>query len=537
MKKALKHCFMVLSLVAIGLSSLVSLPAASAQENSLHLVLGTEPPTIDPGIATDSTSGAIIRNVFEGLYSVDVDGNYIPAVAESHEVSEDGLVYTFKLREGVQWSNGDPVTAGDFVYAWKRVLNPETASQYASILYPVAGAEAYNTGEGDADGVQVHALDDLTLEVHLEYPTPYFIELTAFYTYMPVHQATVEANPDWAAGAGESYVTNGPYDLAEWNHNANVLLTKSESYWDQDNVSVESVNMQIIESEATANSEFQAGTLDYLGLPFGTVSLDSIDLYREQGILQTAPYSAIYWYKVNTTDPVMGNENIRKALGLAIDRQSLIDNVIKGGQIPALGYVPPTMEGFIEDRGYFADADFEGAQSYLQAGLKELGLSDPSELNIELAINTSEAHSAIAQFIQAGWAEHLGINVSIRNSEWQVYLDELQNLQFQVARLGWIADYNDPTSFLDMYKTAETGNNDTGWENPDFAGLLDQAALEQDPEARLDIILEAEALMISELPVIPIYYYTNNYVVKDGIENLKPDALGNVLLKYVTINQ
>lgn len=538
MKKFLKKV-VVLGAALLAFSPVTSLSTAmvSAQEEQvLNLAIGSEPPTIDPALATDSTSGAIIKNVFEGLTAMNNDGEILPAAAESWEVSEDGLTYTFKLREGNTWSNGDPVTASDFEYAWKRVLNPETASQYASILYVLEGAEAYNSGEGEADAVGVTAVDEATLEVKLANPTSYFLELTAFYTYMPVHQATVEADADWALDASDAYVTNGPFSLTEWAHSSHYVLVKSDSYWDAESVSLDTVNVQIIEAESTANAEFQAGGIDYLGAPYSTVSLDAIDLYRANDELNVAPYAAIYWYKLNTTDEVMSNVNIRKALALAVDRQALVDNVTKGGQLPALGLVPPTSAGFEEDRGYMADADFELAKEYLATGLEELGLADPSELTINISINTSEAHSTIAQFIQEGWAQNLGINAEIDNTEWQVYLDRLNVLDFQVARMGWIADFNDASSFLDMYRTADSGNNDTGWENEEFKALIDQAAAEQDVDARTDLLVQAEAIMMDEMPVIPLYYYTNLFVIHDHVENMAPDALGNINLKDVSIS-
>ena len=201
-----------------------------------------------------------------------------------------------------------------------------------------------------------------------------------------------------------------------------------------------------------------------------------------------------------------------------------------------MGYVPPTSAGFEEDRGYFADADYDAAKEYLATGLEELGMSDPSELTINISINTSEAHSTIAQFIQEGWAQNLGINAEIDNTEWQVYLERLDVLDFQVARMGWIADFNDASTFLDMYRTADAGNNDTGWENEEYKALIDQAAAEQDVDVRTDLLLQAEAIMIEEMPVIPLYYYTNLYVVHDHVENMLPDALGNINLKDVSIS-
>lgn len=538
MKKFLKKA-VLLGAALLAFSPIAELSAATVaaqEEQVLNVAIGSEPPTIDPALATDSTSGAIIKNVFEGLTAMNNEGEVLPAAAESWEVSEDGLTYTFTLRDGNVWSNGDPVTASDFEFAWKRVLNPETASQYASILYVLEGAEAYNAGEGEADAVGVTAVDEKTLEVKLANPTSFFLELTAFYTYMPVHQATVEADANWALDAGDAYVSNGPFSLQEWAHSSHYVLVKSDSYWDAENVALDTVNVQIIEAESTANAEFQAGGIDYLGSPYSTVSLDAIDLYRANEELNVAPYAAIYWYKLNTTDEVTSNVNIRKALALAIDRQGLVDNITKGGQLPALGLVPPTIAGFEDDRGYFADADYDAAKEYLATGLEELGLADASELTINISINTSEAHSTIAQFIQEGWAQNLGINVNIDNTEWQVYLERLNVLDFQVARMGWIADYNDASSFLDMYRTADSGNNDTGWENEEFKSLIDQASAEQDPAVRSDLLLQAEAIMVDEMPVIPLYYYTNLYVVHDHVENMSPDALGNINLKDVSIS-
>lgn len=538
MKKFLKKA-VLLGAALLAFSPIAELSAATVaaqEEQVLNLAIASEPPTIDPALATDSTSGAIIKNVFEGLTAMNNEGEVLPAAAESWEVSEDGLTYTFTLRDGNVWSNGDPVTASDFEFAWKRVLNPETASQYASILYVIEGAEAYNSGEGEADAVGVTAVDEKTLEVKLANPTSFFLELTAFYTYMPVHQATVEADANWALDAGDAYVSNGPFSLQEWAHSSHYVLVKSDSYWDAENVALDTVNVQIIEAESTANAEFQAGGIDYLGSPYSTVSLDAIDLYRANEELNVAPYAAIYWYKLNTTDEVTSNVNIRKALALAIDRQGLVDNITKGGQLPALGLVPPTIAGFEDDRGYFADADYDAAKEYLATGLEELGLADASELTINISINTSEAHSTIAQFIQEGWAQNLGINVNIDNTEWQVYLERLNVLDFQVARMGWIADYNDASSFLDMYRTADSGNNDTGWENEEFKSLIDQASAEQDPAVRTDLQLQAEAIIVDEMPVIPIYYYTNLYVVQDHVENMSPDAFGNINLKDVSIS-
>lgn len=501
----------------------------------INLVVPSEPPSLHPQLATDSTSNAILQNVFEGLTSLK-DGEVIYSAAEKADVSEDLLTYTFTLRDA-KWSNGDPVTAEDFAYAWKFALNPENASEYASMLYPIKGAQAYNLGEGTEEDLGIEVVDEKTLKVTLENPTPYFLELTAFKTYFPLHRATVEANETWYAEAGDTYISNGPFVLSDWQHGGSLTLEKNENYWDAANVALDKVNISMVESETTTATMFDAGEIDFIGSPFQTVALDSIDKYKQEGILNIADHTAIYLYKFNTTGEFTSNANIRKALTLAIDRQALIDNITKGEQIPALGMVPKSVAGFEEDRGYFKDKDFEEAKKALELGMQELGISDPSEIKLNLSFNTSEAHASIAQFIQEGWRTNLGIDVTLDNSEWQVYLDKLTNLDYDIGRLGWIGDYNDAYTFLEQYDSAKNGNNDTGWENPEYTALLKQSNSETDPAKRLDLLKQAEAVIMAELPVAPIYYYTNLSVKKDHVENIEPDALGNIYLKYTTVNK
>lgn len=533
LKKIVKLVFTSL-LVAL----LLPMNAINAQEEKvLNVAVGSEPPSINPALGVDTVSGAVIRNVFERLTRKDSEGVSQPAAAESWDVSEDGLTYTFHLREGALWSDGSPVTAHDFEYAWKTVLNPETLAQSAALFYIIEGAEAYNLGEGSAEEVAVKALDDYTFEVGLTKPVPYFLDLISGQSFSPVPQAIAEGNSEWASDVGESYVSNGPFVLTEWVHNGNLVLEANPNYWDQENVHLDGVNIQVIESQSTANNAFQAGDIDYIGTPFTYVSLDSIDLYQAEGVLNIQNLGSVYYYTVNTNDEVMSNVNIRKALALAIDRQSLIDNILKGGETPAMGLVPISTHGFEDKEDYFADNDVEGAKAYLAQGLEELGMSDPNELTINLSYNTSEAHAAVAQFIQNNWTQNLGINVTLDNAEWQVHLDNLANQNYQVARLGWYSEYNDGSSLLNMYRTTTTGNNYTGWESEEYRALLDQADNELDEAARIDLLKEAEALFIDAMPIIPIYYYSNPYVVQENIVNMVPDPLGNIDLKSVDIVQ
>ncbi len=506
------------------------------EDKTLNLSITSEPPSLNPQLATDSTSGAIIRAAFEGLTRVDKDGNVQNAMAEDVKVSDDKLTYTFKLREA-KWSNGDPVVAGDFAYAWKWALDPKNASEYASILYPIKGAEAFNGGKGSADDLGIKVVDEKTLEVTLENPTPYFLELTAFYTYMPVNEKVVKDNKKWFAEAGDTYVTNGPFTLSDWKHNDSITLKKYADYWDKDNVALSTVNVKMVESETTANRMFKSGDLDYLGSPYQTVPLDAMDGYKKDKTLKSMPYAAIYEYKFNTKGKFTKNANIRKALSYAIDRQGLADNVLKGGQKPALSNVPVAIEGFEDENNKFKDNDIEAAKKALEEGMKELGIKKASDIKIGISINTSEAHAAIAQYIQEGWHKNLGIEVKMDNSEWQVFLDKVTALDYDVARMGWIADFNDAYTFLERYDTAKNGNNDTAWEDPKYKSLLVSATKETDENKRLDLLKEANTVLAEQMPIAPIYFYVNNYVEKDYVKNMAPNKLGEIDLKAVDIQK
>ena len=504
-------------------------PASGPKE--LRLNLHSEPPTADPGLAEDSTSGTIIRATFEGLTRTGEDGQVHEAAAESYEVSEDGTVYTFKLRDA-KWSNGDPVTAGDFEYAWKRVLDPKTAANYAYQLYYIKNGEAYNKGQASRDEVGVKALDDKTLQVTLENPTPFFPELTAFYTYYPVNQKVVEANEKWAVDAA-THVGNGPFKMTDWQHKNKIVLEKNDQYWDKDNVNLTKVEFTMIEDENTELSMFENGELDWAGAPMSQLPTDAIPALADSGRMKTKPIAGTYWYKFNTEQAPFNNVKIRKAFAYAIDRQSLIDNILQAGQIPATGAIPPSM--FLNEKGYFKDNDVETAKKLLEEGMKEEGLTSLPE--ITLSYNTSEAHKKIAEAIQDQWKQNLGVDVTLENKEWQVFIEDLHQGNYQIGRMGWLGDFNDPINFLELYKDKKGGNNDTNWENPQFKELLNQSALEKDPQKRKEILAQAEQILMDEMPIMPIYFYTNSWVQSEKVTGVVVDGLGNIDLKNADITE
>ncbi|WP_309480297.1 peptide ABC transporter substrate-binding protein [Brevibacillus agri] len=503
--------------------------APAAGPKVLKLNLHSEPPTADPGIAEDTTSSTIITATFEGLTRVGKDNKVHEAAAESYTVSEDGKKYTFKIRDA-KWSNGDPVTAKDFEFAWKRALDPKTASNYAYQLYYVKGAEAFNKGTGKVEDVGVKALDDKTLEVELTNPTPFFLELVAFKTYFPVHQKTVEANDKWATDA-KTIVGNGPFKMETWEHKSKLVVVKNENYWDKDNVKLDKIEFSMVEDENTELSMFENGELDWAGAPTSALPTDAIPALKESGKMTTQPIAGTYFYRFNTEKAPFNNAKIRKAFAYAIDRQSLIDNILQAGQLPATGYVPPSMA--LNKDGYFKDKDLETAKKLLEEGMKEAGISKLPTLT--LSYNTSEGHKKIAEAIQDQWKKNLGVDVKLENKEWKVYIEDVHQGKYQIARAGWLADFNDPINFLEMFKDKNGGNNDTGWEHPKYKELLNQSALEQDPEKRKAILAKAEQILMDEMPIMPIYYYAQSWLQSEKVDGAILDGLGMIDFKYVDI--
>lgn len=517
-------------------------------EQVLNINIKTEPPSLHPGRSSDTTSSAVQDQIFEGLTRMNMDGEPEEAMASEIDISDDGLTYTFTIREEANWSNGDPVTAEDFEYAWKWVLDPDNAdTDYAYQLYPIKNAEKAKNGEVSLDEVGVKAVDEKTLEVTLENPTAYFLELTAFHTYYPVNKEAVLAfdgdtdaeydSGDWALEAGDHYVTNGPFIMTAWEHQDHVVLEKNEDYWDADTVQLEKINMYIIEDENTELNMYKNGELDWAGHPTGQLPLEAIPALKEEGELIVEARAGTYYYAFNVEEEPFNNENIRKAFALAINRQGIVENITKGEQLPATALVPPTIWEENES-GYFADNDIEQAKAHLEKGLDELGYSSVDELpQIMLSYNTDEAHAVIAQAVQDMWKNNLGVeNVELDNTEWKVYLDMLGDGNFQVGRMGWIADFNDAINFLEIFETIG-GNNYTNWEDPEYQELLKQSREELDDDKRKEILKEAEQLYMDVLPIAPVYFYTNVYTHRDYVHDVDVSPLGNIQFKWAYMTE
>ncbi len=539
LKNHKKHIFVAFSFV-LAFTLLIAACApgggdggGAGGEQKIRVNINTEPFSLNPGLANDTTSGGVLLQTFEGLTRIGKDGEPENAMAEEIEKSEDLKKYTFTIRDAT-WSNGDKVTAQDFEYAWKWALDPKNEAQYAYQLYYLKNGESANMGKASVDEVGVKAVDEKTLEVTLENPTPYFLELTAFYTYFPVNSKIAKENPNWYTDAGDNYTSNGPFVMTTWEHNDKIILEKNADYWDNETVNLNQIEMIMVNDPNTELSMFDNGELDWAGSPMGTLPTEAIPSLKKEDRLNIEPIAGTYWYKFNTEKKPFNNVNIRKAFAYSINRDAIVNNITKGGEIPGMAAVPPTMIKENE-KGYFEDNNVDEAKKLLEKGLKEEGYGSVTDLPpITLSYNTSESHAKIAQAIQDMWKKNLGVDVKLSNAEWKVYIDKLHNGNYQIGRMGWLGDYNDPVNFLELYKE-KGGNNDTRWHNEEFASLLEQSATETDEKARMKLLKQAEEILMDDMPIAPIYFYTNTWVQNENLQDVVLSGLGDAQFKWASL--
>ncbi|MEW8995329.1 peptide ABC transporter substrate-binding protein [Clostridium sp.] len=509
-------------------------------EQKIIYNLGADPKTIDPQLNSAVDGSTIIHNAFEGLMREDEKSQIVPGTAEKYEVSDDGTVYTFHLRENAKWSDGKPVVAGDFVYAWKRALNPEVAAEYAYQLFYIKNGAAYYNKEkiGDkvatADDVGVKAINDKTLEVTLEAPVPYFLSLAAFPTYFPVREDMVKGNEEKWTLKPDTYISNGPFKMSEWKEKESITFVKNENYWDAENVKLETLEVKLIDDEITYLNAFKSGEIDVIEAP----PQAEIPTLLDEGTAKIYPYLGTYFYVINVSDKAkdvdpkaaeaLSNPKFRKALSLAIDKQLIVDKVAQGGQTPATSYVPA---GILDSAGKEFQKDYspktvdiEGAKKLLAEAGYPNGEGAPT---ITLTFNTNQGHQNIAQAVQDMWKTNLGINVELKNEEWAVFQDTRNNFQYSIARHGWIADYNDPMTFLDMWITGN-GQNNSGYSNKEYDKLIASAKVELDDTKRTELLHKAEDILMEELPIIPMYYYTNVLCINKNVKGTYKSPLGQM---------
>ena len=513
--------------------------ASDTVKQELVFNLGADPETIDPTINTASEASTVILNAFECIMTLDENDNAVEGAAESVEVSDDGLVYTIKLRKDGKWSDGEPVIADNFKYSWVRALTKENAAEYAYQLFYIKNAEKYYNGEATADELGINVIDDYTLEVTLESPTTYFPQLLAFPTYAPLREDIVSADPEGWATKPETYVTNGAFKLVQWDMKDQLVFEKNENYWNKDSIKLDKLTFKLVTDETTAYSELQAGNFDVVN----SVPSNEIEPGKEAGLVHVSPKLGTYYFGINVgkqenmsedAKTALSNKLVRQAINLAIDRQEIIDNVGKADQIAAYSFVPqgiynPDGTEFA-DKEYYDPADMEGNIEKAKELLKEAGYENGEGLpTIELMYNTEGAHKDICQIVQENLTE-IGINVELSNQEWAVFLNTRQQGGYEIARQGWIGDYSDPMTFLDLFVTGG-GNNDSGYSNPEYDALIAAAKVESDPDKRKEQLREAEDILMDEMPILPIYYYTTVMGWNENVKGVQVSVLGTVYLQ------
>lgn len=505
--------------------------AATTEEGfTFTACVGSEPDTIDPALNSAVDGAILCIHAFEGLMTQDKDGvTIVPAQAESYTVSEDQLVYTFTLREGLKWSDGSALTANDFVYSWNRAIAPETAADYSYMFESIDG---YDEGK-----LNVVAQDDRTLVVTLKAVTPYFLELCAFPTFFPVQQAAVEANPDAWATDPATYVGNGPYKLVEWVHDSYMLYEKNENYWDVDSLGPDALQFVLMSDPGSQLAAYETGELLMIDdIPTDEIAALSAnsDFYKE-GQLGT------YYVSYNTQNEYLSNPLVRKALTLAIDREYICEEIGQAGQVPAGAFAAMGLSDadvtkeFREVGGdYYDPYDYEGNLELAKQALAEAGYPNGEGLPVfEYLYNEGGQHDVIGQALQSMWAE-IGVNVELVSQEWATFLNTRKNGEYDIARNGWLGDYNDPISFLDMWITGG-GNNDAQWSNTDYDALISQVKASSDQAERMQLMHEAEDIIFDEWMLGPIFYYVDLYMVKDSVDGVYSSPLGYKFFKYASV--
>ena len=533
MKKSLA---LVLTLMLCVLS-VASALAAPAQE--LVFALNNEPDGIDPGITNNSFASPFLANLFEGLVTYDTaNGSLIGGNAESWEISEDGLTYTFKLRDGLKWSDGSPLTADDYVYAFKRILKPETAAKYVNMVTDyIAGAEELYAGTGSEEALGVVAVDAQTLVLTLKVPTPYFINILTMWTFSPIQAATVEANGDrWTVNA-DTYICNGPFKIAEINMGESVVLVKNPEYYDADSVKLEKITFRYILDMATALMAFETGEID------GSRKIPASDHMRlkaeDAGVVEVPAYGTTF-YNFNCAKAPFDNVLVRKAFSLAIDRNAIIEDVVQAPGEPAYSVVAPgyVVNGvdFTEGRSTFElspTADVEAAQAALAEAGYPGGEGFPT---VNLSYYSDDTAKKVAEAMAEMLMTNLNINIEITNADWAIYYEDVLAGNFEFCAMGWGADYLHPMTFLPLAKTGDV-NNLGFYSNAEYDALVAQAQAETDEDTALAIMQQADAIASAEYAMLTLYHRTNVVLMKDKVTGYYLNPSDNLYLKTAEITE
>ena len=513
----------------------------------------SEPMTMDPALNSTVDGGVMANHLFEGLMKwqdtgEEADGSdgtvdnaeltYGQAESYDKVENEDGTVtYTFHLRDGIKWSDGKDVTAGDFEYAWKRLVDPATAADYSYMLDSVVNANEIIAGEKDASELAAKAIDDKTFEVTITTDVPYFEEICAFPATMPVRQDIIEEKGDQWTFDPSTYISNGSYKLTEWTHNSQIVMAKNENYYDYENLGPDTITFKLMDDANAMLSGFKSGELDFIQ-DAPQAELPSLIASGDMKILN---YLGTYYVCFQTQKAPFDNPKVREAFTLAVDRTYIVDKVTQSGQVEAGGYVPSGIADAdggdfrAEGGDYYkpTDADYEANCEKARQLLAEAGYPNGEGFPVvEYLYNTSDAHKAVAEALQNMWEQELGVTVTLNNQEWAAFVETRKNGDYSIARNGWISDYNDPISFLDMWMTGG-GNNDAQYANPEYDNIIKQAKATSDATERMKLLHQAEDILVGQDYVVnPLYFYTQKYMLADGIEGTYYCPLGYFFFGY-----
>ncbi|MFB6366848.1 peptide ABC transporter substrate-binding protein [Paenibacillus elgii] len=508
-------------------------PARGEQQAKILLYNNLrEPTSLDPPVGFDQVSYDILNNAMEGLTRLGKTQSPEPAMAKEWKMSPDGKHYTFTLRDGIKWSNGDPVKASDFEFAWKRMLDPKKPSPAAPLAYVIEGAEAYNSDKGPADGVKIKATDDKTLEVVLTKPAPWLLGMVSNPAFFPVHKATVEKNDKWASEAA-TIVSNGPFKITEWKHDSELKMVKNDQYWDAASVKLDGVTFKMVNDTNTEYQLYQSGGLHIDGV----IPADLSQKLFADGKVKVEDSAGTYFYRFNTKMPPFDNVNIRKAFQMAVDSQKIVDLVVKQKQKVADGFVSygikdPSGDDFRKVGGTLVKYDAAEAKKLLEKGMAEAGYKTLPQ--VTLTYNTNDLHQKIAEAAQAMFKENLGVDVKIESKEGKVLTAEQKKLQLQFSRSSWLPDFADPINFLDIFQTGNP-NNRTGWSNAQYDKLIQDAYNEPDNAKRFKLLHEAEKILIDEAPIMPLYFFNSAYMQSDKLEGVVRHAYGYIDFKWADL--
>ncbi|MCG8433667.1 MAG: peptide ABC transporter substrate-binding protein [Gammaproteobacteria bacterium] len=529
--KQLGAIFFFLSFSAVSAPDVEQL----AENQVLHRGNGLEPETLDPHRARGAETNNIIRDLYEGLTREGPRGEVLPGAAERWQVSDDGKTYTFFIREDARWSNGEAVTAHDFVAGFRRTVDPATGSHFATGLRMIRNVAEILSGDMPPEKMGVTALDDRRLRMTLNSPTPYLLQLLHHPSNYPVYMPSIEEHGDRFTRPGNN-VSNGAYSISDWVVNSHITAKRNEFYWNSANVRIDEVYYHVIEDENSELNRFRAGELDTTrSIPVARYEWLRENMPEE---VRVTPYLSTYFYGVNSErEPFKDNRELRQALSMAIDRDVIAEKVMGVGEVPAYGWVPPGIENYTSQ--VFSYKDLPRTERIAQAKqlYRQAGYSEENPLEVEIRFNTSENHRRIAIAVASMWKEYLGVEVELVNEEWKVFLqNRKQGKITEVYRSGWVGDYNDAYTFAEvMY--SKHGTNDFGYDNPVYDALLNSIANETDMQERRRLLEQAERIVLTDHPIIPIYFYVSKHLVQQWVGGWEPNIIDHHLTQYLYIKK